>query len=94
MYSAGSSEVVPAYIFVVGHSDRYIIAKQHPTSGFYGGYEINTSITNYYVIDMARRDLQSGNEVYGPLRVDEFDSLRTALGIENIPFDMNYPQEP
>lgn len=43
---SGCEAITPDYIFSIGHNDYYIISKQHPTSGFEGGYKINTSITN------------------------------------------------
>jgi hypothetical protein len=94
MYSSGSVGMVPAYVFEVGHNDDYIIAKQHPTSGFRGGYEIDASITNYYIIDINRKVLTNGKKVFGPIDKSEFDSLRAALKIENIKFDQKYPDKP
>jgi Protein of unknown function (DUF3997) len=94
MHSQGSSQVVPAYVFAVGHNDDYIIAKQHPTSGFDGGYKIETQITNYYIVDMNKKVLTKGEKVFGPLTQNQFDSLRTALKIDNIEFDQKYPDKP
>ena len=72
----------------------YIIAKQHPTSGFEGGFEINTKITCYYIVDMNRKVLTKGEKAFGPLTVNQFDSLRTVLKIKNIEFDKIYPDKP
>ena len=94
MYSDGSSQIVPEYVFSVGHNDDYIIAKQHPTSGFEGGYEINTNVTNYYIIDMNGKVLTKGEKVFGPLTRNQFHSLRTVLKIKEIEFDQNYPDKP
>ena len=91
--SSSSTQIVPEYVFAVGHNNDFIIAKQHPTSGFEGGFEIDTSITNYYVIDMNRKILLKGNKHFGPLTKTEFDSLRLDLNITNIEFDMNYPEK-
>jgi hypothetical protein len=90
MNSPSSSLVVPEYVFAVGHNDDYIIAKQHPTSGFEHGYEIDTTSTNYYVVDMNRRDSKTGNKVFGPLTLSKFDSLTTKLKIRSIKFDQTY----
>jgi hypothetical protein len=94
MNSAGSIQVIQEYVFAVGHNDDYIIAKQHPTSGFEGGYEINTKITNYFILDMNRKVSTVGENVFGPLNQNEFDSLRKTLKIENIEFDQKYPEKP
>ncbi|MGV8826816.1 MAG: DUF3997 domain-containing protein [Breznakibacter sp.] len=89
--SPGSSiGLVPEYVFAVGHNKDYIIAKQHPTSGFENGFEIDTTITNYYLIDMnAQKD-----KVIGPMTKSRFDSTRIALKIQNIEFDMIFKENP
>src|SRR5829696_2609394 len=51
-HSSGSGEVVPPNVFAIGHDDDFIIVKQHPTNGYEGGYKPDTSITNYYIVDM------------------------------------------
>lgn len=91
MNSSSSIGLVPEYVFSVGHDDDFIIAKQHPTSGFENGFEIDTTITNYFVIDMNRKIFRTREKVFGPLSIEQFDSLRSELKIENIKFDMNYP---
>jgi hypothetical protein len=89
--SPGSSiGLVTEYVFAVGHNDDYIIAKQHPTSGFENGFEIDTTITNYYLIDMnAQKD-----KVIGPMPKSTFDSIRIDLKIQNIEFDMIFNEKP
>jgi len=94
MNSSNSSQVVPDYVFAVGHNDDYIIAKQHPTSGFEDGYKIDTKITYYYIVDMNRKVLTKGEKTFGPLTINQFDSLRTVLKIKNIEFDKIYPEKP
>jgi hypothetical protein len=89
--SSSSIGLVPEYVFAVGHDNDFIIAKQHPTSGFENGFEIDTTITNYYVIDMNRKILKTGEKVFGPLSLAQFDSIRPELKIQNIKFDKNYP---
>jgi len=89
--SSSSTGLVPEYVFAVGHNNDYIIAKQHPTSGFKNGFVIDTTITNYFVIDMNRKMLKTGDKVFGPFTISQFDSIRTKLKIENIKFDMIYP---
>lgn len=80
--------LVPEYVFEVGHDDNYIIAKQHPTSGFKSGYKINKEITNYFLINMNLKN----DKVIGPLTLIEFEDLRKQLGISDIKFDMRYPE--
>jgi hypothetical protein len=76
------------------HNDDYIVAKQHPTSGFEGGYKIDTKITNYYIVDINRKILAKGEKVFGPLTANQFDSILTVLKIKQIKFDQNYPDKP
>lgn len=90
--SSSAIGLVSEYVYSVGHDDEFIVAKQHPTSGFDNGFEIDTTITNYFVIDMNRKILKTGEKVFGPLSKVQFDSLRKELRIENIKFDMNYPE--
>ncbi len=84
--------LVPEYVYSVGHNDEFIIAKQHPTAGFNNGYKIDTSRTNYFIIDMNHKVLKTERKVIGPLSKMKFDSLRIELKIEKIKFDMNYPE--
>lgn len=90
--SSSSIGVVPEYVFEVGNNEKYIIAKQHPTNGAENGFQINTSITNYYIIDASKSSLYSNENVFGPLNKNQFDSLRKKLNIENIEFDKKYPE--
>ena len=92
--SESSIGLIQEYVFAVGHNEDYIIAKQHPTSGFENGFEINTKITNYFIIDMNRKTLKKGEKIFGPLKEVEFNKLRKKLKIESIEFDMNYPEKP
>lgn len=89
-HPSGSSVLVPEYVYAVGHNDEYIIAKQHPTSGFEKGYKVDTSITNYYMIQMNEEE-EYKDLVFGPLTIHQFDSIRREKGIESLEFDMNYP---
>ncbi len=87
LHSSSSSTIIEPYVFAVGHNERFIIAKQHPTNGFEGGYKIYADTTNYYVIDI----LNEKDKVFGPLTLRQFNSLRTKLKIESLPFDKTYP---
>ena len=55
--SGSGSQIVPEYVFSVGHNDDFIIAKQHPTSGFDKGYEIDTTILNYFIVCLIKNYL-------------------------------------
>lgn len=91
--SGNRLQIVEEYVFSVGHNDDFIIAKQHPTSGFNGGYEIDNKILNYFIVDMNNKILKDEyNKVFGPLTMHQFDSLRTVLKITDIKFDINYPE--
>lgn len=87
--SSNSSTLIEPYIFAVGHNEHYIIAKQHPTNGFEGGYKIHTDTTNYYIIDIEKEK----DKVFGPLTLLQFDSLRIKFKIENLDFDKKYPTD-
>ena len=93
-YSTGSLILVPEYVFAVGHDDNFIIAKQHPTSGFENGFKIDKSVTNYYVIDMNKKIRNEEKKVIGPLTEVEFDNKRKEFKIEEIKFEMTYPEVP
>jgi len=92
--STSSYQVVPPYIFSVGHDNNFIIAKQHPSDGFEGDFKIHKSITNYYIIQLPTKDKSIKEDVWGPLTLYQFDSLRRNKKIENIKFNMHYPDEP
>ena len=87
LHSSNSSTILEPYVFAVGHNENFIIAKQHPTNGFEGGYKIHTDTTNYYIIDIYKEI----DKVFGPFTLKQFDSLRTKLKIENLQFTKNYP---
>lgn len=85
--------LIPEYVFAVGHDENFIIAKQHPTSGFESGYKIDCSVTNYFIINMKK---QNGEEdrVIGQLTKAQFDRIREDLAIEEIEFDLTYQDIP
>lgn len=84
--STSCSVIVAEYIFAVGHNEEFIIAKQHPTNRL----EVNTTITNYYIIDIRNED----EEIYGPLQEAVFNASREKFGIAHIEFDMIYSEAP
>jgi hypothetical protein len=90
MLSASCSILVDEYVFSVGHNKNFIIAKQHPV--IYPkpseDFKIDTSITNYFIINISTK------KVFGPLTQEEFIKQRKELKIEEIEFDMNYPEIP
>jgi|HubBroStandDraft_3_1064219.scaffolds.fasta_scaffold323569_1 hypothetical protein len=89
--SSGSADIVFPYVFAVGHNDHYIIAKQHPTNGFEGGYKMDTTVTNYYILDIKTPIFNRDYTAFGPLTLNEFNSLRSKFEIESIPFDVDFP---
>lgn len=92
--SSGSSEIVPDYVFAVGHNEDYIIAKQHPTNGSEGGFVVDTTVTNYYIVDMNRKILKKRTKVFGHLNQNQFESLTRKLKIESLEFDQVYSNQP
>jgi len=83
-------EIVPAYVSEIGHNSNFIIAKQQPIKQ--GNIvTVHTDTTNYYIITVSKNSFQD-KPVYGPLSKKSFDSLRRELKIENIKFDMSYPE--
>lgn len=85
--STGSSVLISEYVFAVGHNSEFIIAKQHPTSGFKNGYEINTTVTNYFIVD-----IRGESKVFGPMNKLDFYETLSELNIEDIEFDQTYPE--
>lgn len=83
-------EIVPAYVSEIGHNSNFIIAKQQPIKqGNIVTVHIDT--TNYYIITVSTNSFQD-KPVYRPLSKNSFDRLRKELKIENIKFDMFYPE--
>ena len=87
LHSSSSSTIIEPYVFAVGHNEHYIIAKQHPTNGFNGGYKIQADTTNYYIIDIYK----DRDKVFRPLTLKQFDNLRFKLNIDNLEFNQTYP---
>ena len=83
-------EIIPAYVSEIGHNSNFIIAKQQPIKQ--GNIvTVHTDTTNYYIITVSNNSFQD-KPIYGPLSKKSFDSLRQELKIENIKFDMFYPE--
>lgn len=83
-------KIIPAYVSEIGHNSDFIIAKQQPIKQ--GNIiTVYSDTTNYYVITVSNNSFQD-KPVYGPLSKKSFDSLRQELKIENIKFDMFYPE--
>lgn len=83
-------KIIPAYVSEIGHNSDFIIAKQQPIKK--GNiFTVYSDTTNYYVITVSNNSFQD-KPVYGPLSKKSFDSLRQELKIENIKFDMFYPE--
>ena len=83
-------QIVPAYVSEIGHNSNFIIAKQQPIKD--GNIvRVHKDTINYYIITVSENSFQD-KPVYGPLSKKSFDSLRKQLNIENIKFDMFYPE--
>ena len=76
--------VVESDVYSVGHSGKFIFAKQKERFN-------EDTLTNYYIIDTVKNTSEQRG-VYGPLTKIKFDSLSIKLKIPNIVFDMNYPK--
>lgn len=81
--------LVEGYVYAVGFDDEFIIAKQHPNNGFDGGYKVNTSITNYFIIKRNTKD-----KTIGPLTRSEFKMYVKRFAISNIEFTINDIEKP
>jgi hypothetical protein len=89
--SSSSSEIILPYVFAVGHTDRFIIAKQHPTNGFAGGYKMDTTITHYYILDIKNKSHYEDYTLYGPLTLARFNQLSNQFDLAHVSFDVQYP---
>lgn len=89
--SNGSGGEVPPSVVGVGNNEDFIIVKQHPVNGESGSYMPDTTVTNYYIVDVNNKYRNYLEMNIGPLTKNEFDSLRRVFKIESIPFDKNYP---
>ncbi|GAA4791237.1 hypothetical protein GCM10023231_18920 [Olivibacter ginsenosidimutans] len=77
--------VVPSCVFSVGCSKKYIIAKQHP---FSYPANIDSSLTNYYILHVHKKTLVPDSGVLGPLNLKEFQFKKKELRIEDVEFSM------
>ncbi|MBS7564128.1 DUF3997 domain-containing protein [Mucilaginibacter sp. Bleaf8] len=87
-------EVIPAYIYAVGHNERFIVAKQHPLQGEFPHEKIDEGQTNYYLIDLKLKPGQHEKGLYGPMDADEFNNRCNALHVGEITFNLTYPENP
>lgn len=89
--SSGSTEIILPYVFAVGHNNRFIIAKQHPTNGFEGRFKMDTTVTHYFIIDIKKKSKFDDYTLYGPLTLTKFKRLCIRFDLQNVPFDIQYP---
>jgi len=82
-------ELVPGYVFAVGHDSKFIYAKQHPRKES-STEKFDKTIINYYIVERTKNEFQDRPK-YGPLTKASFDSLCFKLGISSPKFDMTYP---
>lgn len=89
----GGIQLIPAYVYAVGHTKRFIIAKNHPVVNERDG-SVNTKKTNYFIIDLSKDNYVKSEGIYGPLNEKEFGTLLQRLNVGQIDFDMSYPEQP
>ena len=89
----GGIEIVPQYVYAVGHNEKFIVAKQHPVRDT-KGEKIDINETNYFIIDIRKENYYWQKGVYGPMTKKSFDSLSNSLKVGKIKFEMNYPENP
>ncbi|MBS1553419.1 MAG: hypothetical protein JSU09_00715 [Bacteroidetes bacterium] len=77
--------VINPDVYSVGHSGKFIFAKQRERFSYDG-------VTNYYIVDTIK-NVNDNKGVYGPLSKIKFDSLVTRFKIPKVVFDMNYPKK-
>lgn len=77
--------VVSSCVFSVGYNQKYIIAKQHP---FSYPANVDSSLTNYYILPVHNKTLKPDSGVLGPLTLEEFQFKRRELRIKDIEFSM------
>jgi hypothetical protein len=78
--------IIDEYVYAVGYNENFIIAKQQ--SG------LDTTSTNYFIIDIYTNQKSSKTGIYGPLNLNEFESMRKKLGVSELLFDFNYSKNP
>ncbi|PJJ83429.1 hypothetical protein [Mucilaginibacter auburnensis] len=81
-----SVEVVPAYIFAVGHNGQFIFAKQHPLTGTFPNENIDTSITNHYIIRRV------SGQIIGPISEHDFEKFLNGIKLSKPLYDLKYPE--
>ncbi|WP_207632638.1 DUF3997 domain-containing protein [Foetidibacter luteolus] len=86
-----NESLVPAYVFAVGHNNKFIFAKQHPVAEY--ASKPDTSVTNYYLIEITDGEFQN-KPVHGPLTKGAFDSLCSNLKVTEVLFNMQYDENP
>ena len=82
-------ELVPPYVFAVGHNSKFVFAKQHPLLSD-SPEKIDKTVVNYYIIERTRNGFQDKPK-YGPLTKVQFENMCAELGIVEPEFDLTYP---
>jgi hypothetical protein len=75
------ANVIGPTVFSIGQNQKYIVAKQHPSTDEFGGF--NKTKTNYFVVRRSADGVASGvpDEVLGPLSAADFASLAKRNGL-------------
>jgi len=85
--------IIPGYVFAIGNNVDLIIAKQHPVSKTKTSDNINTTITNYFIIDIHKHREEKNEYLYGPLSAGQFEAKRRELNIADMPFHMVFSEK-
>lgn len=90
----GGGQIVPYYVFAVGHDQRFIVAKQHP---ILSNDKVDISKTFYWIIYINQQDKfwKDGKPqgIFGPLNKPAYDSFFKINKLEQIKFDQTYPED-
>ena len=84
-----NEQLVPPYVFAVGHNANYIFAKQYPLLED-SDEIIDKSTVNFFIIKRTKGKQQS-KIIFGPLTKNNFESMCKNLGINDPEFNLTYP---
>ena len=79
-------QIVPPYVFAVGHDSGFIFAKRHELVLINGEKHVDESVVYYYIVERTKRSFQD-KPVYGPLSEAIFKVKCTELGSKEPKFE-------
>lgn len=75
-------DIVPPTVFAIDADSRYIVVKQHPTSGVFESFRFDRSVTYYYIVERTvGKSVDGWTGVQGPLNEPLFKALRKQLSL-------------